>query len=159
MHREIGTIGGIVEYLVSRGIEVGIASELVAKVFGWGVDASKYRLPENLVAPQIKVDAPQGQMSLIGEVGPRKPTQPKKAPHRIPDDYALTPDLKSYAVERGFTEVEIDSMFRKFKNHFLGNGETSPRWDAKWRTWVERGVEYKTRDARQRQTSLMDGRL
>jgi hypothetical protein len=160
---EIGTIGGLVEFLVDQGIKVGVAAELVAKAFGWGVDAAKFRAPENLLAPQIKVS--NGQISFLEEVPPSKPRR-KKEPSQIackwPDDFMLGDEQIKYAADRGFNISATQMQWERFRDRNIAKGfkyEGRRGWEAAWRTWINNKVEWANEANQQRKPDMIDGRL
>ena len=85
---------------------------------------------------------------------PRAKRDPKKAMHRIPEDFRLTPDLRKYASDRSFTPTEIETMWAKFYSHHKSNGKEFVDWNHAWLTWVLRGVEYKSRQQETRNTGF-----
>ena len=53
---------------------------------------------------------------------------------RLPDDFALTDDLRNYAVGKGCQNPE--RVFEAFVTHYRGNGKPQLDWFATFRTWV-----------------------
>lgn len=135
-----------------RGFSRDEATEVAMQIFNWGFRAAIDRLRPSRPAPSDlpSLPLPEGQGGLFEQPAPPKPAkakrEPSKALHRIPEDYALTEDMRGFASERGFAPKAIEGMWQKFFNHYRGNGQTAVDWKAKWRTWVMKTVEFNTRD-------------
>jgi hypothetical protein len=52
---------------------------------------------------------------------------------------------RHYAKQQGLTEQQTLAAFEKFKAHHLAKGSAMADWNAAWRTWVLREVEYATK--------------
>lgn len=72
---------------------------------------------------------------------PPPPERPKRR-IRIPKDFALTPDLRAFATDRGVPDGDVGAMFEHFRNHHTAKGSTMIDWDAAWRTWVLGSPQY-----------------
>ncbi|WP_316227856.1 hypothetical protein [Bradyrhizobium sp. SZCCHNR3015] len=148
---DMGTFSDALSYMEQHGIGPDDAKKLALQIFNWGIGAALDRMRPSRPSPVDLPEVPGEQLSLIQETAapkPKKAAAPKKAPHRIPQDFVKDEDMTCFARERGFTIGEIESMWLKFFNHYAANGETAVDWRAKWRTWVMRGVDYKARDNR-----------
>jgi hypothetical protein len=67
-------------------------------------------------------------------------TKPRKKATRLPEDFAITDPLKKYATERG---LNPEQEFEAFKDHHRANTKSLYLdWDATWRTWCRRAVEF-----------------
>jgi hypothetical protein len=155
---EMGCWSDALFLMENRGFSKEEATELALQLFNWGMKCAFDRmrpsrpLPADL-PPEVHAAA---EFTLTAETvlppSPAKPAkprrEPKKAPHRFPADFVLSDELLAFARERGFTAVEIDSMWAKFSNHHKANGSEFVDWNAAWRTWVMRSVDYKNRDNR-----------
>lgn len=70
---------------------------------------------------------------------------------RIPDDFAVTPDLRAWAHQRGAetgrTAADIDRLIdwetEKFRNFWRAKSRDNTKldWDATWRTWFQKALE------------------
>ena len=116
----MSNIGDLVERLVSLGVSVGDASDVIAKAFAAGAASAPQRVARKPV-----------QMTI--DIEPKSP--PKKAT-RIPPDFA--PDLE-YALEKGLSRHTAAREAERFKNFWsakAGKDGTKLDWPATWRNWV-----------------------
>lgn len=152
---ELHTFSDVLFCMEGHGVPKELASHIAALVFQWGVAAAMIRTrPPVMLPPDApKADAPF-QLSLIVNPEPKKKKEPKQAPHRIREDFARTPEHTAFAKERAFTEMEIARMWDRFKNHYLGGTQESPDWSARWRTWVMKEVEFKSKQQETRNTGF-----
>lgn len=65
--------------------------------------------------------------------------KPKGRKTRLPDDF--TPDEvgRARAIEAG---LSVDAELQKFRDHHEANGSLKLNWQAAWRTWVSKAVEF-----------------
>ncbi|GBQ72628.1 hypothetical protein AA103196_3115 [Ameyamaea chiangmaiensis NBRC 103196] len=73
------------------------------------------------------------------QTAPAPPRKPTKRGSRIPDDWALSGDLRAFALGKGFDFVRVEHIAEKFKNHWQassGSNATKIDWDAAFRVWV-----------------------
>lgn len=65
------------------------------------------------------------------------PTKPKTRRNktRLPDDFVLTDEMRSYAVAQGMPAQEVDGEFEAFRNHHTAHGSLMANWAAAWQTW------------------------
>lgn len=122
------------------GIAKDDAAQIATTLFQWGVSAAVDRMRPTRPAPADLPQLPE-QASLIAEAAQPKPAKTKRpamVKRRIPDDFALTADLITFARERGFAEARIRKMFDDFVNYYRASGKTWADWNAVWRTWVNR---------------------
>lgn len=135
---DINTTGTAVDLLVACGVKAGLASEIVAKVFELGLRSGK---------PVKKVKSKQ--LDLIE----RETTWPA--------GFLLTPELVRYATDRGFDLASVHRFWDSFRDHHQSIGSKFIKWDGAWRTWINKRVEWRAKDAGARQVSgnFIDGRL
>ncbi|MCA6108147.1 hypothetical protein [Bradyrhizobium cenepequi] len=126
---EAPTVGDLIEALVERGLRVRDAHDAIARAM-------------TLAPPRSKRKPVQSTLFPDGA-----PTKPRKVKHRWPEGFSLTADRVAYAADRGFTPQEIARMWTKFQNGAHANAREYADWPAAWRTWVERDVEYRQREA------------
>lgn len=70
-------------------------------------------------------------------------TKPRKKATRLPDTFTLTEPLKLYATERG---LNPEQEFEAFRDHHRANTKSLYLdWEATWRTWCRRAVEFNGR--------------
>lgn len=76
-----------------------------------------------------------------GEIAPAAPVvespparaKPRK---RIPDDWALTDELREYAVDHGIPALQVDELAAEFKRYWQGDGRPKADWDLTFMTRV-----------------------
>lgn len=65
---------------------------------------------------------------------------------RIPDDWFLSQELGEWAMEQGFTGVEVEKQAEKFKDYWkavAGAKGVKKDWDATWRTWIRNAQDWR----------------
>lgn len=67
----------------------------------------------------------------------REAPRPKR--HRLTDDFTPSEAHHKKAKELG---VDIDAELEKFKNHFIGNGDTKLDWGRTFSNWLTRSTEF-----------------
>ncbi len=65
----------------------------------------------------------------------KKNDPPKKRKTRIPDTFAITEEMATWAAEKTPT-VDISLETENFIDHYRNKGDTGLDWIAKWRTWM-----------------------
>lgn len=55
---------------------------------------------------------------------------------RIPDDWALTDELREYAVDHGIPAYQVDELAAEFKRYWQGDGRPKADWDLTFMTRV-----------------------
>lgn len=76
------------------------------------------------------------------EVEARVPRSPPKRGTRIPEDFAPSPSGAELATKLG---LNLQNTLAKFQDHWTAaTGQTATKldWDAAWRTWCRREVEF-----------------
>lgn len=73
---------------------------------------------------------------------PIKKNTKKKVSFCIPDSFTLSSKHIEYAVSKGISEQDIQGIFDEFKNWHQAKGTKYVDWDAVWRTWVGKHLEY-----------------
>ncbi len=69
------------------------------------------------------------------------PTPPKKRATRIPADFAITDELRTWAIERGMSPLDVERRTETFTNYWTGeSGAKASKldWVAAWRVWMSR---------------------
>jgi hypothetical protein len=57
----------------------------------------------------------------------------------LPDDFAPDDAGRKRATDAG---LDVDAELEKFRDHHVGQGNLAADWQATWRTWVSRAVEF-----------------
>jgi hypothetical protein len=83
--------------------------------------------------------------SPSGRVGAAAPsTKTPKQACRIPEDFGLTPERESYALNT-LPQVDLGALMEAFRDHWRAKSTADARkadWDATWRTWVRNGLKF-----------------
>lgn len=64
----------------------------------------------------------------------------RKRANSLSDDFVLNDELKAHARRRSISAVEVE--FEKFSEYHRSKGRTFKDWNAAWRNWILRAVEY-----------------
>lgn len=83
------------------------------------------------------IEQPQLRLIVGGDGAPLKKIK-KQASRKtqLPEDWEPSEADLAYAESRGIKGDRVRLEAEKFKNYWLGNGETKMRWEAVWRTWI-----------------------
>lgn len=82
---------------------------------------------------------------LLPVAGSREPVagvdaRARARPTRIPDDFALTDEMRSWARTKGILG-NLTRETERFRDYWLGAGKTKADWPATWRNWVSREAD------------------
>ena len=77
--------------------------------------------------------------------------RPKR--HRLTDDFTPSEAHQKKAKELG---ANISVELERFKNHFIGNGDTKADWNRTFSNWLSRSVEFNTNGRPQAPQSSFD---
>jgi hypothetical protein len=64
------------------------------------------------------------------------PSGGKRATTRIPEDFAITPELREVAIEAGVPPEQITFETAKWRDHHAAKGDVVKDAAASWRTWM-----------------------
>lgn len=64
-----------------------------------------------------------------------------KRPHRLPDDFTVTDELRSWARAKGMSDAQIDFETEKFETYWRGSGKAKSNWAQTWRNWMLTAIE------------------
>ncbi len=68
-------------------------------------------------------------------------TAPRKRGRRIPDDFAITDDMRQWATTNGFAHHDLDKITAEFVDYWRGVAGAKALktdWPATWRNWIRR---------------------
>lgn len=65
----------------------------------------------------------------------------RKSPTPTPDDFPVTDKMKAYAKQKKFTG-NIDTLTEKFLNYHRAKGSRFRDWDAAFRNWILKEIEF-----------------
>jgi hypothetical protein len=85
--------------------------------------------------PHAKANAERGE-ERRGDRGAAAP-----GGTRIPDDFAVTPEMKQWAIDKGFDHLDLTAITEAFFDFWKGKPGAAGRkadWVATWRNWVRR---------------------
>jgi hypothetical protein len=74
---------------------------------------------------------------------PPEEPKPKRAT-RIPDDFAITDEMRRWAIEQGSSAIQVERETEKFMDYWravAGSKGVKLDWPATWRNWIRRGIE------------------
>ena len=57
---------------------------------------------------------------------------------QFPPDFKFTPELKTYAIQKGIPEQNVRDCFEHFENHHRAKGTVMKDWARAWYTWVQK---------------------
>jgi len=63
---------------------------------------------------------------------------------RIPDDFTVTDEMKAWAVEKGYTTLDLAAITAEFVDYWVavaGQRGVKTDWVATWRNWIRRKAE------------------
>lgn len=60
----------------------------------------------------------------------------------LPSDFDRTPERWAVASRAGMNPLDIDPQFAQFRDYHLAKGSHMADWDAAWRNWVRKAVEW-----------------
>lgn len=110
-------------------------------------DRERYRLRKNPteIPPETTETTEIPKHTSIYKKEESKNLSKRVRATRIPPEWVLSEVGRKFAVDRGMQTARIPIEAEKFKNHWTaksGATATSPDWEAKWRTWALRALEY-----------------
>lgn len=112
---------------------------------------TEHRLPVQKPRTPVQKTPNTGSPEPLGSIiDPEEPpfSSPAKKPKRavaLPENWVPNETNVRDAKNRGFTDQEIEHEADKFRNHHLARGTTFKNWDAGWRTWLGKAVEFRNR--------------
>ena len=68
----------------------------------------------------------------------KKPTTP------FPDGFVITPAIAEWTRQK-IPDCDIGSEFEAFHDHHVSHGNRFVDWDAAWRTWIQRKLQFRAR--------------
>jgi biotin operon repressor len=113
----------------------------------------KSELPSDLggsYRPAHRTQTPERTPDIdsLSERGVSKSSS-RRRPATSPPE-SISEQMLEYAVEKAsWNSAKAASEFQNFRDHHLKKGNRFADWEAAWRTWVRRGVEYEGQRAQQ----------
>jgi hypothetical protein len=83
------------------------------------------------------------------------PASPKSRNHRIPDDFAVTHEMRQWCTSQN---IRSDPMTQteRFVDHYKSTGVTKANWNACWRNWMRKADEWAKPSADKRSKSMQN---
>ena len=78
----------------------------------------------------------------------------RKRPTPITEEFSITEDLRNWAMAKGLSSATIQTETEKFSDWHRSNGSVKADWNATWRTWIRKHLEWKKAE-----TSPTDGAI
>jgi hypothetical protein len=66
----------------------------------------------------------------------------RKRASRLPNDWIISAEEKTFAISEGLSPSQIDSEAEKFRDYWIGNGGLKADWIATWRNWVRKAKSF-----------------
>jgi hypothetical protein len=165
----MSNVGELVERLVDAGLSIAEASEIIAAAVAAGAATATYRKSPAAIRQQRyrernKASRNRNDVTPSETVTNRnEPSQKRNALRSslskeekkeevevkrerraasLPDGWRPPPEDWSFGLEQ-LGEPGAEEELKKFTDHALANGRTAKNWNAAWRNWVRRAVEYR----------------
>lgn len=67
--------------------------------------------------------------------------EPQKRKHAIPNDFAITEEMTSWATEEGIT-LDLEEQTKRFMDYHKANQKKYVDWNAAWRNWMRKATDF-----------------
>lgn len=71
-----------------------------------------------------------------------QPPKPSKRAARLPSDFAITPELRAWAIAKNFADIDLTAETEQFIDHHTARGTTMLDWPAAWRNWIRNAKKF-----------------
>ena len=109
-------------------------------------EATIHKTTEQNTAPRPVETTPAEQVGMFftEPVEDKPAPEPKKKPRKrsYPEGFALTDEMRAYAVKNGIAPDRVDGMFEHFSNHHRAKGSMFVDWTLAFYTWVRNDKQY-----------------
>lgn len=97
-----------------------------------------------VTVPDLEKTVPESGTKVFPKQEPQKKeiNITKERARKLPKDFQLTPALLTYANKKGLDDARAHTEFEKFCNHAEANGRKCASWDAAFRNWVLKSIEF-----------------
>lgn len=99
--------------------------------------------PLHSYASRTVIDTSLNRQEVSDAETQRRTRSPKRT---YPDNFAVTDLMVAWATEKGFPANRIESETEKFKDWHLANGSRFSDWQAAWRKWITKALEFLAKD-------------
>lgn len=132
--------------------------DLVAAADGAGLELAVDAKPKPIEPPKVVVATGAGPLfdgapALIVADAPAAPKRKRSTStaRTYPEGFALTDEMRAYAVRNGIAADRVDDMFEHFSNHHRAKGSKFVDWTLAFYTWVRNDRQFLSGRANQRQ--------
>lgn len=91
-------------------------------------------------------EPPPSNENLPDDPGQARKPKPSARRRKLPEDFSLTPDraeaAEKYWLENQRPDLVAVKIFDEFRNHHTAKGSTMACWDAAWKTWYAKAVQF-----------------
>lgn len=88
-----------------------------------------------ILNPDSLILIPDCSNSIGGEKKTSRPTKIRK-------DFAITEKMREWAVVKKGYVIDLEVETEKFINYWLGKGKAMVDWEATWRSWIIKAVDF-----------------
>ena len=74
--------------------------------------------------------------------GKRRPRRQRLPTTACPDSFEVTPEMVAWTKDQGLPADRVMPETEKFLDHWKSKGEMRADWQASWRTWMRKAVEF-----------------
>jgi hypothetical protein len=93
-------------------------------------------------AESVTKALPEKRREEIKELGP---TLRKKPASACPETFEVNDVMAQWAVSQGLPEGRVIPETEKFLDHWRAVGKVRTDWDATWRNWIRKAVEFRAK--------------
>jgi hypothetical protein len=107
-------------------------------------DIAPHRVATDATVGSIAINTDQcntDQCTSEGAAKAAPATKPRKRRTTLPDDFAVTDDLRAWAAAKSFP-FDLDRETEQFLEHHRAKGTLMLDWRAAWRKWMGKSAEY-----------------
>jgi hypothetical protein len=105
-------------------------------------DADTKRTREEKKREELTLTPSSPPSGKNGANGNGKHVERKKLATATPPEFVITEPMWSWARDQGLPDGRVEPETAKFLDHHRAKGTTFKDWDAAWRTWMRKAVEF-----------------
>ena len=125
---KIGAKGGLAKAENRRKRELAIATHLVQQKDSQALANSAIPIPNPIPIP-TPIPKPERKGSGMRRTG-------------APTEFPISDEMRNWALEAGFTDLDIHRETPAMLDHFRGKGEKKLDWIATWRNWLRNSRKF-----------------
>jgi hypothetical protein len=100
---------------------------------------AKYPEPDENGCKQVETPVPVVVVVDEGVVG-----RARKRATPPPESFEVTEAMATWATEQGLSAAQVIPQTERFLDHYRGKGQAQKDWDATWRNWIRKAVDYRS---------------